>query len=834
MSGGAPTMGNAALDAELEDMLRCVSTMRNLPSVDVLCKAVGKAAYCVDQLAYNADFAVSPFARPNRTARLALALQQLYEDVVRHGQAALESKCEAMMAAALGETVQTTHAQGSPTETSAAAAVAAPPKGRGTASSTTPVPSSASAASSGLSSAAALLARQPSSRLLLLVPMAQRYGILRPFNEDAEAAEIVSRWQDRLVLAGWCQPDIKWTAWCVRFDIVKLAANLLQAYICTQLRHMPWTVGPYITGALAVDFSSAPAPMTYVPAVQTATMSTPDIGAPVWPLSFVILPNSGPVSWSTGGANVSYGTQQYRPTDYTAQPLPLPGDDVAAGVGAYARGGKSSRRPAAATTDGASNAGLDDSAFAGSVAGLSVDSAFHASGYVSAAAEEDRHASQSPSRHAPPTPQWAARAGAGAALNVTGSSSTSSSSVTAAAGADTAHAGAHRKTVLQGGRQRAASELLSGVGGGSSGGAGVGAGTADVKGKRASAVGAGAGGAASIWSTEQPVGGGSSSSASAAPSSAAVTPPPKVLFRVVEAEEAVVRAGLLKPQAAASAASGKGAAAASPAAAAPPAAPAATSSAAASALAPAPTAAPAVGAGMSAAAGAARGGDAGSDSARGIRAFFPPAPRSVPPPGEGGSKDARIASGSTKESAAKSTAAAPAAGTGPALVPPSRAGKRDRRAKSTGGDAAGDAFVSAPADDTEACFCGRDEDASWVGCDGGCLQQWYHLSCVGLVRAPPGKWLCPACTGKAVQPLKGSPAERHRADWVGLANGSSSRGRRASAAASSSSAGSASAAAAIDGDDSGQSTKKKARAKSPPSAAPQSSAAKHAKLPGGR
>ena len=45
------------------------------------------------------------------------------------------------------------------------------------------------------------------------------------------------------------------------------------------------------------------------------------------------------------------------------------------------------------------------------------------------------------------------------------------------------------------------------------------------------------------------------------------------------------------------------------------------------------------------------------------------------------------------------------------------------------------------------CQCGEGENGQkWIGCDGAdCAIGWYHLSCVGLKRAPKGMWLCSDC-----------------------------------------------------------------------------------------
>ncbi|GAO48361.1 hypothetical protein SAICODRAFT_21218 [Saitoella complicata NRRL Y-17804] len=48
------------------------------------------------------------------------------------------------------------------------------------------------------------------------------------------------------------------------------------------------------------------------------------------------------------------------------------------------------------------------------------------------------------------------------------------------------------------------------------------------------------------------------------------------------------------------------------------------------------------------------------------------------------------------------------------------------------------------------CLCEQVADGNMVACDNykECPREWFHYACVGLERAPRGKWLCPYCSGK--------------------------------------------------------------------------------------
>ena len=49
------------------------------------------------------------------------------------------------------------------------------------------------------------------------------------------------------------------------------------------------------------------------------------------------------------------------------------------------------------------------------------------------------------------------------------------------------------------------------------------------------------------------------------------------------------------------------------------------------------------------------------------------------------------------------------------------------------------------------CYCKRPSFNPMIACDGeNCEIEWYHYSCVNLVRTPPQdkKWFCPTCLKK--------------------------------------------------------------------------------------
>ena len=63
-------------------------------------------------------------------------------------------------------------------------------------------------------------------------------------------------------------------------------------------------------------------------------------------------------------------------------------------------------------------------------------------------------------------------------------------------------------------------------------------------------------------------------------------------------------------------------------------------------------------------------------------------------------------------------------------------------------NASSDKLLPAKKQKTEyVCQCGEGENGKrWIGCDGvDCAVTWFHLACVGLTRAPKGKWLCEDC-----------------------------------------------------------------------------------------
>lgn len=48
------------------------------------------------------------------------------------------------------------------------------------------------------------------------------------------------------------------------------------------------------------------------------------------------------------------------------------------------------------------------------------------------------------------------------------------------------------------------------------------------------------------------------------------------------------------------------------------------------------------------------------------------------------------------------------------------------------------------------CICQRPAFGEMVGCDNdSCPKEWFHLTCVGLTKAPEGSWFCPECAKNA-------------------------------------------------------------------------------------
>lgn len=44
------------------------------------------------------------------------------------------------------------------------------------------------------------------------------------------------------------------------------------------------------------------------------------------------------------------------------------------------------------------------------------------------------------------------------------------------------------------------------------------------------------------------------------------------------------------------------------------------------------------------------------------------------------------------------------------------------------------------------CVCKKDIPGRMIACDNtACYIEWFHYSCVGITRAPKGKWYCPNC-----------------------------------------------------------------------------------------
>ena len=70
-------------------------------------------------------------------------------------------------------------------------------------------------------------------------------------------------------------------------------------------------------------------------------------------------------------------------------------------------------------------------------------------------------------------------------------------------------------------------------------------------------------------------------------------------------------------------------------------------------------------------------------------------------------------------------------------------------AKSTGNSDDGDDTPTKPAGQdagTLHCTCRRPSQGDMIACDNAdCAVGWYHYECVGVRRAPRGRWFCPDC-----------------------------------------------------------------------------------------
>eukprot|EP00127_Corallochytrium_limacisporum_P005681 Clim_evm60s210 gene=Clim_evmTU60s210 len=52
----------------------------------------------------------------------------------------------------------------------------------------------------------------------------------------------------------------------------------------------------------------------------------------------------------------------------------------------------------------------------------------------------------------------------------------------------------------------------------------------------------------------------------------------------------------------------------------------------------------------------------------------------------------------------------------------------------------------APEGSATYCYCKGPFHGNMIGCDGKkCKIEWFHFECVGLEKAPKGKWFCPDC-----------------------------------------------------------------------------------------
>ena len=67
------------------------------------------------------------------------------------------------------------------------------------------------------------------------------------------------------------------------------------------------------------------------------------------------------------------------------------------------------------------------------------------------------------------------------------------------------------------------------------------------------------------------------------------------------------------------------------------------------------------------------------------------------------------------------------------------------------------------------CICGDglNTDGTWIRCDqSSCPFTWYHLACVGLKNAPPGKWICPQCQARTGNISKKKPRPKRKGTAV--------------------------------------------------------------------
>ena len=63
------------------------------------------------------------------------------------------------------------------------------------------------------------------------------------------------------------------------------------------------------------------------------------------------------------------------------------------------------------------------------------------------------------------------------------------------------------------------------------------------------------------------------------------------------------------------------------------------------------------------------------------------------------------------------------------------------------------------------CICGDglNTDGTWIRCDeSNCPFTWYHLTCIGLNNAPPGKWICPQCQARTQEISKKESGPKKR------------------------------------------------------------------------
>lgn len=83
--------------------------------------------------------------------------------------------------------------------------------------------------------------------------------------------------------------------------------------------------------------------------------------------------------------------------------------------------------------------------------------------------------------------------------------------------------------------------------------------------------------------------------------------------------------------------------------------------------------------------------------------------------------------------------------------------KKKRKNKKEKGNDRGRSPVDPPIDPDEPtyCLCDQVSYGEMIGCDNdGCVIEWFHFNCVGLVHKPKGKWYCPKCRGDSSKVMR--------------------------------------------------------------------------------